>query len=134
MAAKSSEVSGFYRLSPEERAQFLRDFASLSEEELALLGNAGALSFEFADKMIENVVGGFTLPLGVATNFLINGKEYLVPMALEEPSVVAAASNAAKLARPGGGFTARADEPVMIGQIQLTGIKNMKEAQRGARE
>ncbi len=134
MAEKSSEVSGFYKLSFEERARFLKEFASLSEEELALLKNTGALGKEFADRMIENVVGGFTLPLGIATNFRINGKDYLIPMVIEEPSVVAAASNAAKLARPGGGFTASADEPVMIGQIQLTKIKNMKEAQRAVLE
>ncbi|MEW6328997.1 MAG: hydroxymethylglutaryl-CoA reductase, degradative [Candidatus Micrarchaeota archaeon] len=129
MAEKSSEISGFYKLGFEERARFLKEFAGLSEEEITLLKNTGALGREFADKMIENVVGGFTLPLGIATNFRINGKDYLIPMALEEPSVVAAASNAAKLARAGGGFTASADEPIMIGQIQLTKIKNVKEAQ-----
>lgn len=84
----------------------------------------GGLDLQTADRLIENVIGVHPLPLGVAVNFLINGKEYIVPMAIEEPSVVAAASYSAKLARDGGGFTARSDAPVMIGQIQLVGVKD----------
>ena len=77
--------------------------------------------------MIENVISTMPIPLGIATNFLINNKDYLIPMAIEEPSVVAAASSAAKLARTSGGFTAKASDPLMTGQIQLTKIKNLKE-------
>ena len=89
--------------------------------------NTGALAPDTADRMVENVIGGVHLPLGLATNFKINGKEYLVPMAIEEPSVIAAASKAAKLALPDG-FAAEAEEPVMIGQMQLVGVKDAVEA------
>jgi hydroxymethylglutaryl-CoA reductase len=127
---KTSEMSGFYRLTPQERLNLLKEFAGLTEEEVKLLQNTGALPLEQANRMIENVVGATHLPLGIATNFLINGKDYLIPMAIEEPSVVAAASNAAKIAREKGGFSTESTPPVMIGQIQLTGVKDM----RGARE
>ncbi|MCX6767301.1 MAG: hydroxymethylglutaryl-CoA reductase, degradative [Candidatus Micrarchaeota archaeon] len=126
---KTSVVSEFYKKTPAERLAFVKDFAQLTGEEAALLQKTGALDLDSANRMIENVVGETHVPLGVATNFLINGKEYLVPMAIEEPSVVAAASNAAKLARPGG-FTASADEPVMIGQIQLVGVKDFEAAKK----
>jgi hydroxymethylglutaryl-CoA reductase len=125
---KTSELSGFYKLTPEERLKHVKEFAGLTEEEVKLLQMTAALSLEHANRMIENVVGTFQLPLGVATNFLINGKDYLVPMVTEEPSVVAAASNAAKMARPHGGFFAESTAPVMIGQIQLLGVRNPKEA------
>lgn len=126
--SKTSEISGFYRLSPEERLRIVRDFADLTDEEIELLKRAGSLSLEQANRMIENVIGTFPLPLGIATNFLINGRDYLIPMAIEEPSVVAAASNAAKMARRKGGFTAESTRPVMIGQIQLTGIQDVETA------
>ncbi len=117
------EISGFYRLSSEKRLKKIKEIAGLSEDEAAILRDTGALKIEVADRMVENVVGAVHLPLGIATNFKVNGKEYLVPMAIEEPSVIAAASKAAKLALPDG-FTAEAEEPVMIGQIQLVGIKD----------
>ncbi|HIH19929.1 TPA: hydroxymethylglutaryl-CoA reductase, degradative [Candidatus Micrarchaeota archaeon] len=117
----SSELKGFYKKSLDERLAALNGFAGLSESEIALLKKYGALDFETANRMIENVYSTHALPLGVATNFKINGKDYLVPFALEEPSVVAAASNAAKLCRENGGFIAVADSPVMIGEIQLVG-------------
>ena len=120
--------SGFYKLSMEDRRNRIKEFADLDEDDLKILANTGALGDELADRMIENVVGGFTLPLGMATNFLINGEEKVIPMAIEEPSVVAAASNAAKLARPGGGFFTSSTEPVMIGQIQVTDVKAPWEA------
>src|SRR3970282_2216121 len=101
---KSSAVSGFYKLSPEERLQFVKEFADLTDEEAATLHSMRTLSLDKADKMIENVVGGISHPLGIAVNFLIDGKDYLVPMAIEEPSVVGAASNAARMARTKGGF------------------------------
>jgi hydroxymethylglutaryl-CoA reductase len=117
----TSEFSGFYKLSAEQRVAFVRQFAALSDEEAQLLAQYGALGSQ-AERMIENVIGTLPLPLGVAVNFRINGADRLVPMAIEEPSVVAAASNSAKLARLRGGFFAKASEPVMIGQVQLTGV------------
>ncbi|MBI3841399.1 MAG: hydroxymethylglutaryl-CoA reductase, degradative [Thaumarchaeota archaeon] len=119
---ESSEVPGFYRLSIEERLKVVRKLANLTEEEAKTLSETGGLPADVADRMIENVVGGITIPMGVATNFRINGKDYLVPMALEEPSVVAAASNAAKMARVKGGFTVTNTGPVMIGQIQIVEV------------
>ena len=121
---KSSDVSGFYRKSATERWQILREFGDLTDAEVATIGATGALAFEQVDRMIENVVGTMPLPLGVAVNFRVNGRDYLVPMAIEEPSVVAAASNAAKMAREKGGFTANTSGPVMIGQIQLVGLSD----------
>ena len=90
-----SEISGFYKLSREERVKKLKETTGLGDEDLGPLVNPGKVDMSILDHMIENVVGTMTLPLGIATNFLINGKDYLIPMALEEPSVVAAASNAA---------------------------------------
>ena len=120
---KTSRISGFYNLSIEERLKIVKKFAELSEEETVFL-KEGHLPLELANRMIENVVGEMELPIGIATNFKINGKDYLIPMAIEEPSVVAAASHAAKLARAGGGFFTNSTEPIMIAQIQLTGVKN----------
>ena len=117
----SSSISGFYELPRKERLARLKDFG-LSGGDLKLFEGAGALDFDTANRMVENCIGTFQLPLGIATNFLINGKDVLVPMAIEEPSVVAAASHAAKLCRETGGFTATSTEPVMIGQIQVLGI------------
>lgn len=116
---KTSRISGFYKLPVEERVRKVKEFAGLNDEEEKLLLSMSALPIETADRMVENVIGAFQLPLGIATNFLINGKDYLIPMAIEETSVVAAASNAAKMARVQGGFTAVASEPLMIGQIQI---------------
>jgi hydroxymethylglutaryl-CoA reductase len=104
--------------------QFVKDFANLSDEEVETLQSTGSLEIELADRMIENVIGTFPLPLGVAMNFLINGKDYLIPMAIEEPSVVAAATYAAKMARKKGGFFTSSTDPIMIGQIQAVGIKD----------
>ena len=120
---RTSKIPGFYKLSTEERLEIVRDFAALSEEELKVLGNTGSLG-ETANRMVENVVGTMPLPLGIAANFVINGNDYLIPMAIEEPSVVAAASNAAKMARAKGGFLTSSTEPIMIGQIQLTGVSD----------
>ncbi|MEK6988546.1 MAG: hydroxymethylglutaryl-CoA reductase, degradative [Candidatus Thermoplasmatota archaeon] len=121
---KSSDVSGFYKKDAKERWQIIREFGELTDAEIATLGNTGALAFDQVDRMIENVVGAMPLPLGIAVNFRINEKDYLVPMAIEEPSVVAAASNAAKMARERGGFTTSSSGPIMIGQIQLVGLKD----------
>lgn len=109
----------FYDLSLEERLQQVGAESGLAAEELAALGGSAGLSPAQADHMIENVVGIYSLPLGIARNFVVNSREVLVPMVLEEPSVVAGASFMAKLAKAGGGFTASADEPHMIGQMQI---------------
>ena len=122
IVSKTSQIPGFYKLSPVERLKLVKEFAGLSEEEASLIGSMKGLTLELADRMIENVIGGITIPLGVAANFLINGRDYLIPMAIEEPSVVAAASNAAKICRVKGGFTTSATPPIMIGQIQLTKV------------
>ncbi len=116
---ESSEIPGFYKLSPAERMKVVQKLTGITDEEAKTLGNTGGLPPEVADRMIENVVGGMTIPLGIAVNFLINGKDYLIPMALEEPSVVAAASNSAKMARVKGGFRVTNTGPIMIGQIQV---------------
>jgi hydroxymethylglutaryl-CoA reductase len=121
---KTSAIEGFYKKTHEERLRLVAEFGGLSDEERALLGQFGALDPAIANRMIENVVGTMPMTLGYATNFVVNGKEYLVPMATEEPSVVAAASNAAKMARDSGGFRASTTAPVMIGQIQLTAIQD----------
>jgi hydroxymethylglutaryl-CoA reductase len=127
---KSSLISGFYKLSPQDRLQLVKQFADLSETECVLLQNTGSLSLEAADRMIENVVGAFPLPLGIGVNFLINDRDYLVPMAIEEPSVVAAASYAAKMVREGGGFHTSSTSPVMIGQIQVVDISDPEAAKQ----
>jgi hydroxymethylglutaryl-CoA reductase len=128
--SKSSVISGFYKLSPKERLAIVKDFAGLTDEEVHLLENTGSLPIDVVDHMVENVIGVFPEPLGVANNFQINGKDYLIPMATEEPSVIAAASYAAKMVRDGGGFHTSSTAPVMIGQIQVVGIKDAKAAKR----
>nr|MDO8043499.1 hydroxymethylglutaryl-CoA reductase, degradative [Candidatus Baldrarchaeota archaeon] len=121
---KSSRIPGFYKLPVEERLKKVAEFANLTEEEVELLKKEGNLSLEIADRMIENVIGTMAYPFGIATNFLINGKEYLIPMVIEEPSVVAAASNAAKMTRSKGGIHTSSTGPIMIGQIQLVDVKD----------
>jgi len=118
----SSEFKGFYKLSPEQRLAEVAKFSDLSADEVALLGKTGALDMQAADHMIENVFSIMPLPMGVAVNFKINGKDYLIPMAVEEPSVVAAASNAAGMARVKGGFFASNTGPIMRAQIQVVNV------------
>lgn len=122
---KTSRIPGFYNMSIEERRTLLAKMNSLSEEEKEVLFSEEVLPVEIADKMIENVVGTHPLPLGLGLNFLINGKEYTVPMAVEEPSIVASASYIAKIVREAGGFTTEATERVMIGQIQVVGCPDI---------
>jgi len=126
---RSSTIASFYKLSLEERLRIVREFAGLTSEEAQTLAN-GTMPSATAQRMIENVISMFPIPLGIATNFLVNGRDYLVPMAIEEPSVVAAASNAAKMARPTGGFTATSTEPVMISQIQIVRCPSPKDAEK----
>lgn len=123
MGTKNSRLQGFYQLNPFERLQMVKSFDGLGDEDLRVLhGGQGILSVERADKMIENVIGTFNLPLGIATNFTINGRDYLIPMVVEEPSIVAGASYAARMVREGGGFVASSTEPLMIGQVQVVGV------------
>jgi len=119
---RSSEIPGFYRRSIAERRAFIREWGGLTEEEARAYEFPPGVDPGTLDRMIENVIGVMPLPLGIATNFRINGKDYLIPMAIEEPSVVAAASNAAKLARATEGFFAQSTAPVMIGQVQVLGV------------
>ena len=129
-----SSISKFFEKSRKDRLKIIGNFANLSEDELITLENMnGGISFDKADKMIENAIGTFSLPLGIATNFKINNKDYVVPMVIEEPSVIAAASKGAKIARIKGGFEVTADESYSIGQIQIlntdtnTAIKKINE-------
>ncbi len=121
----SSDISGFYKLSLEERQQQLVKLLNLNKEEHDLLRTLGYFSASQIDRLIENVVGSYQLPLGLAFNFKINNKDYIVPMVIEEPSVVAAASKIAKIARKHGGFVADGVKSIMISQIQLTNLKNI---------
>ncbi len=127
MTNKSSRFPGFYKLSVAERVEKVIEWADLGSDEEAVLLGAG-LTAEQASNMIENGIGTHALPLGVAVNFMINQRHYLIPMAVEEPSVLAAVSNAAKMIYAGGGFTATATEPVMIGQVQVLDMPDLDTA------
>ncbi len=130
----SSRISGYYKKTVEERISIAAEMADLTSDEVELLNSGGGLGFEAADRMIENVVGTIEYPLGVAVNFRINGRDRLVPMAIEEPSVVAAASNMARLMRNGDGIKASCTAPVMIGQIQVLDISDMDGAKKALKE
>ena len=115
-----SSISKFFEKSLKERLDVVADFSGLSQDELKIIEDAtGGISYDKADSMIENAIGTFSLPLGIATNFRINDKDYLIPMVIEEPSVIAAASKAAKIARIHGGFKAKSEQSYSIGQIQI---------------
>jgi hydroxymethylglutaryl-CoA reductase len=126
--SSTSRLPGFYRLPLSERLAKLVESTSLEREDRDLYERPGGLEPEQAEHMIENVIGTFSLPLGIATNFVINGQEVLIPMVVEEPSVVAGASYMAKIARSGGGFTSTTTEPEMIGQIQILDLGDPAEA------
>ena len=117
---ESSRIPGFYKLPPEERLKVIEEMTGLSGDDVAQL--TAGLDIEQADRMVENVIGTFQVPLGIATNFIIDGRELAIPMATEEPSVIAAASNGARMARKGGGFVTSSTGPIMRAQIQATGI------------
>ena len=125
---RSSDVSGFYKLDVAERRRRLQAWAGLTDAEIASYEFPSGVDPGILTRMIENVVGVFPLPLGIATHFRINGRDYLIPFALEEPSVVAAASNSAKVARAGGGFHAQTTAPIMIGQVQVLGVHDPEAA------
>ena len=125
---KTSRISGYYKLPTEERVKILTEKADLTPEEITLLKSGGGLDPEVADRMIENVVGTIAYPFGIAVNFRLNGEDVLVPMAIEEPSVVAAASNMARIMRDGDGIKTTSTDPVMIGQIQVLEVPDMDKA------
>ncbi len=124
MPVDNSRLKGFYKLSVKERRDMIAELAGLDQEAVDALAAMGELSESAADRIIENVVGTLALPVGVATNFIVDGEHYLVPFALEEPSVVAAASNMAKRCHASGGFVSNNTEPIMIGQIQVVGCED----------
>tara|TARA_A100001037_G_scaffold69879_1_gene62465 strand:- start:1062 stop:2363 length:1302 start_codon:yes stop_codon:yes gene_type:complete len=130
MPVDNSRLEGFYKLSVKERREMVAKLANLDQEAVDALAATGELTEAAADRIIENVVGTLALPVGVATNFIVDGEHYLVPFALEEPSVVAAASNMAKRCHSKGGFFSNNTEPVMIGQIQIVGCDDPFEAKK----
>ena len=119
------ELKKFYQMTVDERRDSLRTEFGCSSDDLSALSGVPGLTEDSANRMIENVIGRYALPLGAARNFVINGRKYIIPMVIEEPSVVAAASNGARLAKAGGGFSAEADDPRMIGQLQITGLSDL---------
>ena len=123
---RTSRISGFYRMPLEERIALITEWAQLDDVEVDAL--VESLSLSQAGVMIENVVGRYSLPLAIGANFRINERDYLIPMVVEESSVVAAVSNAARLARTGGGFAAGSTEPIMIAQVQLLDVPDMASA------
>jgi hydroxymethylglutaryl-CoA reductase len=126
MTVRSSRLSGFYKMTLAARRQLAGEAAGISAEEMALALEQGGLRAETADKFVENVLGTYALPYGIALNVQVNGKDYLAPMVIEEPSVVAAASNAAKMVRAGGGFVAEVDAPLMTCQVQLFDVRDVE--------
>lgn len=124
----TSRFPKFYKKTMAERLAMLADYANLTEEEMASLSSQGALTLEQADNMIENAIGIYSLPLGLGLNFLINDRDYVIPMAVEEPSIIAAVSSMAKLVREAGGFHTEATERRMIGQIQVVNVPNVEKA------
>jgi hydroxymethylglutaryl-CoA reductase len=125
---RSARLPGFYKRSLTERAAMVAQWAGLDRTEQAILLGLSGLTPTQANHMIENVIGVYALPLGIATNFLVNDQDYLIPMVVEEPSIVAGVSYAARLAREGGGFAATTDDPVMIGQIQVLDLDDVHAA------
>lgn len=125
----SSRLAGFYHLTPQERRELLAKISGMKPQELQQLDAADGITIDQANQMIENVVGIFGLPLGIAANFSVNGRDVIVPMAIEEPSVVAGASRSAKVVRENGGFSAEASASVMIAQIQILDVPNLQLAE-----
>ena len=124
MPVENSRLKGFYKLSVKERREKVAELANLNQEAVDALAATGELSEAAADRIIENVIGTLALPVGIATNFIIDGEHFIVPFALEEPSVVAAASNMAKRCHAKGGFVSNNTDPIMIGQIQIVGCED----------
>ena len=127
-APQDARIPGFYKLELAARHAVLRDRFGLTDEELAILGTGAGLTWDRADKMVENCIGVFGLPIGLGLNFRVNGVDRLIPMVVEEPSIVAAVSNMARVVRDAGGFTGDADAPIMIGQVQIVDVPDMEAA------
>src|SRR5713226_873657 len=125
----TSRLPGFYKMRIAERLRRVAEQLEVESDELDGLGESGTLPLANADAMIENAIGVLGLPVGLGLNFRINGEDVLVPMAVEEPSVIAAVSLAAKIVREGGGFTADADVATMIGQVQICGLADAAAAE-----
>src|SRR5438105_3429464 len=132
MSKGTSRLPGFYKMKIAERLRRVAEALELEDDDLEGLGQSGTLPLLNADAMIENTVGVLGLPVGLGLNFVVNGEEVLVPMAVEEPSVIAAASLAAKIARDGGGFKADADPAMMIGQVQICSFASLDAARKAA--
>ena len=128
MPVEESRLPGFYKLSVAERRDIVAKLTNLSPEEISALAAHGELDELSADRMIENVIGTMSLPVGIATNFVIDGKSYLIPFCVEESSIIAAASNMAKRCLKNGGFKTNNDESIMIGQIQVLDLDNVEDA------
>ena len=128
MPVDDSRLPGFYKLSVAERRSKIANLANLSEEEVSALATHGELNELAADRMIENVIGTMSLPVGIATNFVIDNKPYLIPFCVEESSIVAAASNMAKRCLIKGGFRTSSDEPIMIAQIQVLDLEIVQDS------
>jgi hydroxymethylglutaryl-CoA reductase len=124
----SSRISGFYKIPVDDRIKIVAEQVGLTPDEVKLLKSGGGLGIEQADHMTENVIGTISYPFSIAVNFMLNGRDLLIPMAGEEPSVVAAASNMARIMRNGPGIKVTSSPPIMIGQIQLTDIPDVKKA------
>lgn len=120
----------FYEMNLDQRLNYLKKVTKLSDHDIEILRNPSSFTFVNADRMVENAIGVLSFPLGIATNFVINNRSYLVPMAIEEPSIIAAASKAAKIATRSGGFTAECDESIMIGQVQVVSLPISADAAR----
>src|SRR3954470_23254279 len=129
MTTRSSRMRGFYKIPVEERRQLIAEATGVDVEEMAAALHAGGLAHETADKFVENVLGTYALPFGVALNVRVNDRDYVVPMVVEEPSVIAAASNEAKMVRAGDGFVAEVAAPIMTCQVQ---VYDVKDADQGA--
>ena len=130
MNKRTSQLPGFYKLTVGERRKLVAETTGVPASAMAQSLDGGGLSVETADKFVENVIGTYGLPYGVTLNVRVNGQDHVAPMVVEEPSVVAAASNAAKMVRSGGGFHVEVDEPVMISQVQLIHVKDRGAAVR----
>src|SRR5690625_5126543 len=124
----SSRIPGFYKMTVEERKEHMSTLFQLDDVAKSQFNDIVNLTEDIADKMNENVIGTFSLPLGLGLNFLIDGKDYVIPMAVEEPSIIASASYIAKIVREAGGFKTEATDRIMIGQIQVVGCPNFEDA------
>ncbi len=134
MIKRTSQLPGFYKVTVDERRNLISEATGVSATAMASALDGGGLSAETADKFVENVLGTYGLPYGVTLNVRVNGQDHVVPMVVEEPSVVAAASNASKMVRSGGGFEVEVDPPVMISQVQLIHVKDRAAAMKAIME